>query len=113
MKSIFEFWIEQGVTIYRVDNPHTKALPFWEWCIGELKRRWPELIFLSEAFTRPKPMRHLAKGTVAATYEALTMNVDLEKRKSASYPPDVNCDDVNGPIQVTGPDSVVTSSGGA
>jgi starch synthase (maltosyl-transferring) len=61
LKSVFDFWIEQGVRIYRVDNPHTKALPFWEWAIGELKRDHPDLILLSEAFTRPKVMYYLAK----------------------------------------------------
>jgi starch synthase (maltosyl-transferring) len=67
-KSVFEFWIQQGVTIYRVDNPHTKALPFWEWCIGELKRTNPELIFLSEAFTRPKVKYNLAKLGFTQSY---------------------------------------------
>src|SRR5690606_29170632 len=59
--SVFEFWIEQGVTVFRVDNPHTKAFPFWEWCIGEIKRAHPEAVFLSEAFTRPRVMHRLAK----------------------------------------------------
>jgi len=61
LKSVFEFWIAQGVRIFRVDNPHTKPFAFWEWCIGELKRDYPETIFLSEAFTRPKVMYRLAK----------------------------------------------------
>lgn len=61
LKSIFDYWIEQGVKIFRVDNPHTKTFTFWEWCIGELKANHPELIFLAEAFTRPKPMGRLAK----------------------------------------------------
>jgi starch synthase (maltosyl-transferring) len=60
LKSIFEYWVEQGVTVFRVDNPHTKALPFWEWCITELKGEHPELIFLSEAFTRPSMLHRLA-----------------------------------------------------
>lgn len=67
-KSIVEFWVENGVTIFRVDNPHTKAFPFWEWCIGELKQRWPELIFLSEAFTRPKVKYSLAKLGFTQSY---------------------------------------------
>jgi starch synthase (maltosyl-transferring) len=67
-KSVIEFWIQQGVTIYRVDNPHTKAFPFWEWCIGELKRAHPELIFLSEAFTRPKVKYNLAKLGFTQSY---------------------------------------------
>ncbi len=67
-KSVMEFWVEQGVTIFRVDNPHTKAFPFWEWCIGELKKRRPELIFLSEAFTRPKVKYNLAKLGFTQSY---------------------------------------------
>jgi len=61
LKSVFEFWMEQGVKIFRVDNPHTKPFAFWEWVIGQLKKANPELIFLSEAFTRPKVMHRLAK----------------------------------------------------
>ena len=68
LKSVFEFWIEQGVRIFRVDNPHTKTLHFWEWCIAELKQRWPETIFLSEAFTRPKLMYNLAKLGFTQSY---------------------------------------------
>ena len=56
------FWIDQGVRTFRVDNPHTKPVPFWEWLIGEVKARCPETVFLSEAFTRPKMMRMLAKA---------------------------------------------------
>jgi starch synthase (maltosyl-transferring) len=67
-KSIIEFWIQQGVTIYRVDNPHTKAFPFWEWCINELKKDRPELILLSEAFTRPKVKYNLAKLGFTQSY---------------------------------------------
>jgi starch synthase (maltosyl-transferring) len=55
------FWIEHGVRIFRVDNPHTKPLAFWEWLIGEVKREHPDVLFLSEAFTRPKVMYRLAK----------------------------------------------------
>jgi starch synthase (maltosyl-transferring) len=68
LKSVFEFWIEQGVRIFRVDNPHTKPFLFWEWCIGDLKARWPDLILLSEAFTRPKVMYHLAKLGFTQSY---------------------------------------------
>jgi starch synthase (maltosyl-transferring) len=68
LKSVFVFWIEQGVRIFRVDNPHTKAFPFWEWCITELKRDWPDLLFLSEAFTRPKIMYRLAKLGFSHSY---------------------------------------------
>ena len=68
LKSIFEFWVEQGVNIFRVDNPHTKTFGFWEWCIGELKAKNPELIFLAEAFTRPKVMYRLAKLGFTQSY---------------------------------------------
>jgi starch synthase (maltosyl-transferring) len=68
LKSIFEFWIEQGVVVFRVDNPHTKAFPFWEWCIRELKARHPELILLSEAFTRPRLLYRLAKLGFTQSY---------------------------------------------
>ncbi len=61
LKSIFEFWIDHGVRIFRVDNPHTKPFAFWEWCLGELRREYPDTIFLAEAFSRPKIMYHLAK----------------------------------------------------
>jgi len=68
LKSVFEFWIGHGVHIFRVDNPHTKPFAFWEWVIGELKREHPELIFLSEAFTRPKIMYRLAKLGFTQSY---------------------------------------------
>ena len=66
--SVFEFWIEQGVTVFRVDNPHTKPFPFWEHAIGEVQSRHPETIFLSEAFTRPKVMYRLAKLGFTQSY---------------------------------------------
>jgi starch synthase (maltosyl-transferring) len=61
IRDLFLFWIGHGVTIFRVDNPHTKPYPFWEWIIEEVRRDHPGTIFLSEAFTRPKVMKHLAK----------------------------------------------------
>lgn len=61
LKSVFEFWIDHGVNIFRVDNPHTKPFAFWEWCIGELRDEHPDTIFLAEAFSRPKIMYQLAK----------------------------------------------------
>jgi len=66
------FWIDQGVRTFRVDNPHTKPLPFWEWLIREVKARCPEAIFLSEAFTRPKMMRALAKTGFSQSYTYFT-----------------------------------------
>jgi len=61
LKSIFEYWIDHGVTTFRVDNPHTKPFAFWQWCLRELRKDTPELVVLSEAFTRPKTMYSLAK----------------------------------------------------
>ncbi len=66
------FWIDQGVRIFRVDNPHTKPLPFWEWLIREVKARCPEALFLAEAFTRPKVMRALAKAGFTQSYTYFT-----------------------------------------
>lgn len=66
------YWVEQGVTIFRVDNPHTKAFPFWEWMIGRVKAAHPEVIFLSEAFTRPKVMYRLAKVGFTQSYTYFT-----------------------------------------
>jgi starch synthase (maltosyl-transferring) len=68
LKSVFTFWIEQGVHVFRVDNPHTKPFRFWEWLIAEIKRDYPDVIFLSEAFTRPKVMYHLAKLGFTQSY---------------------------------------------
>jgi starch synthase (maltosyl-transferring) len=68
LRSVFQFWIDQGVKVFRVDNPHTKSFRFWEWCIGSLKEKYPELIFLSEAFTRPKVMYYLAKLGFTQSY---------------------------------------------
>jgi starch synthase (maltosyl-transferring) len=68
LRDVFAFWIGKGVRIFRVDNPHTKPLPFWEWCIADLKREWPDLIFLAEAFTRPRIMYRLAKGGFTQSY---------------------------------------------
>ncbi len=65
-------WVGCGVTVFRVDNPHTKPLPFWEWLIGEVRREHPEVIFLSEAFTRPAPMTGLAKAGFAQSYTYFT-----------------------------------------
>jgi starch synthase (maltosyl-transferring) len=68
LKSIVLFWIEQGIRIFRVDNPHTKPFSFWEWLITDIKLSCPDVIFLSEAFTRPKVMHRLAKLGFAQSY---------------------------------------------
>ena len=68
LRSVVMYWIEQGVTIFRVDNPHTKDFSFWEWLIGSVKKEVPEAIFLAEAFTRPKLMSQLAKLGFTQSY---------------------------------------------
>jgi starch synthase (maltosyl-transferring) len=68
LKSIFEFWVAQGVRIFRVDNPHTKPFALWQWIISEVKRTHPDVLFLAEAFTRPKVMYRLAKGGFTQSY---------------------------------------------
>ncbi|HEY2590339.1 MAG TPA: maltotransferase domain-containing protein, partial [Steroidobacteraceae bacterium] len=65
---VVEFWVGEGVRIFRVDNPHTKPFAFWEWLIERVKRRTPEAIFLAEAFTRPKVMYRLAKAGFTQSY---------------------------------------------
>jgi starch synthase (maltosyl-transferring) len=68
LKDVFDFWIDEGVRIFRVDNPHTKAFPFWEWAIAEIQRDHPDVIFLAEAFTRPRVMHRLAKLGYTQSY---------------------------------------------
>jgi starch synthase (maltosyl-transferring) len=68
LKSVLDFWIEHGVRIFRVDNPHTKPLRFWEWLIGAVQATHPEVIFLAEAFTRPKIQYELAKRGFTQSY---------------------------------------------
>jgi starch synthase (maltosyl-transferring) len=72
LKSVVLYWIDQGVRIFRVDNPHTKPFVFWEWLIGEIRRDYPDVIFLSEAFTRPKVMQRLAKVGFNQSYTYFT-----------------------------------------
>ncbi|HUH16696.1 MAG TPA: alpha-1,4-glucan--maltose-1-phosphate maltosyltransferase [Methylomirabilota bacterium] len=71
-KRIFDVWIARGIKIFRVDNPHTKPMPFWAWLIPEIQRDHPEVIFLSEAFTKPKMMRQLAKIGFSQSYTYFT-----------------------------------------
>jgi starch synthase (maltosyl-transferring) len=68
LKSVFDHWLGEGIRIFRVDNPHTKPFAFWEWVIGEIKRDHPDVILLSEAFTRPKLMYRLAKLGFTQSY---------------------------------------------
>ncbi len=71
-REVVEFWIERGVRTFRVDNPHTKPFAFWEWMIGEIQRDRPDIIFLAEAFTRPKKMKNLGKLGFTQSYTYFT-----------------------------------------
>jgi starch synthase (maltosyl-transferring) len=72
LRDIVLFWVAEGVKVFRVDNPHTKPLPFWAWLIEDVRARSPEVIFLAEAFTRPKPMYRLAKLGFSQSYSYFT-----------------------------------------
>ncbi|NOS93702.1 MAG: alpha-1,4-glucan--maltose-1-phosphate maltosyltransferase [Cyclobacteriaceae bacterium] len=91
LKSVFIFWIEQGVTVFRVDNPHTKPIPFWGWVITEVHKQYPDIIFLSEAFTRPRIMASLAKVGFTQSYTYFTWRVS--KQELVEYMNDL----INGP----------------
>jgi starch synthase (maltosyl-transferring) len=72
LRDVVLFWVDKGVSIFRVDNPHTKPFPFWQWLIQEVHAKHPEVIFLSEAFTRPKVMHYLAKLGFTQSYSYFT-----------------------------------------
>jgi starch synthase (maltosyl-transferring) len=72
LRDVFTYWIRRNVNIFRVDNPHTKAIPFWEWCIAEIHKKYPDVIFLAEAFTRPHVMYSLAKAGFTQSYTYFT-----------------------------------------
>ena len=72
LRDVIQFWVDQGVRIFRVDNPHTKPLPFWHWMIADIQSRHPDVLFLSEAFTRPKLMYRLAKVGFSQSYTYFT-----------------------------------------
>jgi starch synthase (maltosyl-transferring) len=72
LKSVIDFWIEAGIRIFRIDNPHTKSFYFWEWMITEVRKKNPEVIFLAEAFTRPRLMERLAKAGFNQSYTYFT-----------------------------------------
>ena len=72
LRDVVQLWVDQGVKIFRVDNPHTKPFPFWEWMIADIRARHPEVIFLSEAFTKPKVMYRLAKVGFSQSYTYFT-----------------------------------------
>lgn len=79
LKSVFLYWIEQGVVVFRIDNPHTKPIPFWQWVIAEVHKTYPDVIFLSEAFTRPKIMASLAKVGFTQGYTYFTWRVSKQE----------------------------------
>jgi starch synthase (maltosyl-transferring) len=72
MKDVILFWVRHGVRIFRVDNPHTKPNAFWEWTISDIQKEYPDVIFLAEAFTRPKMMKSLAKMGYTQSYTYFT-----------------------------------------
>jgi starch synthase (maltosyl-transferring) len=72
LRDIVQLWVDQGVRLFRVDNPHTKPFPFWEWLIADIRGRHPDVVFLSEAFTRPKVMYRLAKIGFSQSYTYFT-----------------------------------------
>lgn len=91
LRDVIRFWISQGVRIFRVDNPHTKPFPFWEWLIRDIQTRDPEVIFLAEAFTRPKLMKGLAKLGFTQSYTYFTWRTqkgEIEEylRELTGYP---------------------------
>ena len=104
---VFLFWAAQGVRVFRVDNPHTKPFPFWDWCIGEVRARHPEALFLSEAFTRPEPMHLLAalgftqsygyfpwrvtRSELTAYFEEVSSPPSIDEMRPSSWPntPDI------------------------
>jgi starch synthase (maltosyl-transferring) len=72
LRDIVQFWVDQGIKLFRVDNPHTKPFPFWEWMIKDIRQRHPDVVFLAEAFTRPKLMYRLAKIGFSQSYTYFT-----------------------------------------
>src|SRR3954464_4693349 len=124
LRSVFLHWVDAGVHIFRVDNPHTKPVPFWEWVIGEVHARHPDVIFLAEAFTRPKMMKALAKVGFNQSYTYFTWRnfkhemEDYLKELTEGPPADYmvgnlwpNTPDINPvPLQRSGPAGFVIRS---
>jgi starch synthase (maltosyl-transferring) len=72
LKSVIDYWVAAGISVFRIDNPHTKAFGFWQWMIGEVRKKNPEVIFLAEAFTRPRIMERLGKAGFNQSYTYFT-----------------------------------------
>jgi len=115
LRDVVQFWVDQGVRIFRVDNPHTKPLPFWHWMIADIRGRHPDVIFLAEAFTRPKLMYRLAKVGFTQSYTYFTWRNTkqeiIEYLTELNAPPAcdlfrpnffVNTPDINPPFLQTG-----------
>jgi starch synthase (maltosyl-transferring) len=111
LRDVVQFWVDQGVKLIRVDNPHTKPLPFWQWMIADIRGRHPDVVFLAEAFTRPKLMYRLAKIGFSQSYTYFTWrNTKLELQQylteiTTTAPKDffrphffVNTPDINPPF---------------
>lgn len=82
LKSVIQYWVDEGIRIFRVDNPHTKAFGFWEWAIREIRKNEPDVIFLAEAFTRPRIMERLGKIGFNQSYTYFTWrNTPWEMRE--------------------------------
>jgi starch synthase (maltosyl-transferring) len=92
LRDTIRFWIDRGVLLFRVDNPHTKPLPFWEWMIDDIRRDHPDVIFLAEAFTRPKVMYQLAKAGFSQSYTYFTWR--NTKSELTSYLTELNSEPV-------------------
>ena len=82
LKRVVLFWVGHGVRIFRVDNPHTKSFPFWEWLLAEVRAGWPDVLFLAEAFTRPKVMYRLAKIGFTQSYTYFAWRNSKEELRS-------------------------------
>lgn len=93
LRSVIFFWIDAGVTIFRVDNPHTKPIPFWKWAIDEVNKKYTDITFLAEAFTRPKIMGSLGKAGFTQSYTYFTWRVG--KQEIVEYMTEL----VNGPAR--------------
>ncbi|MDO9708995.1 maltotransferase domain-containing protein [Paracraurococcus lichenis] len=115
LRNVVQFWVDNGVRLFRVDNPHTKPFPFWEWLIGDIRSRHPDAVFLAEAFTRPKVMYRLAKIGFSQSYTYFTWRNEKPEiteyltELSTTAPRDffrphffVNTPDINPPFLQTG-----------
>ncbi|WP_243634512.1 alpha-1,4-glucan--maltose-1-phosphate maltosyltransferase [Roseicella frigidaeris] len=115
LRDVVRFWVDQGVRLFRVDNPHTKPFPFWEWLIADIRAQCPEAVFLAEAFTRPKVMYRLAKIGFSQSYTYFTWRnykqeiQDYLTELTTTAPRDffrphffVNTPDINPPFLQTG-----------